>query len=72
MSGMNGLLSQILSNVMMGKLQNHPLMGTVNQMLAGKNPQEQIQTLINLAKSKGMDVNAKMFSEEDLKSLGLK
>lgn len=72
MSGMNGLLSQILSSVMMGKMQNHPMMQTVNQMIAGKNPKEQIQTLINLAKSKGLDVNQKIFSDEDLKSLGLK
>ena len=43
-----------------------------NQMMQGKNPQEQIQTILNMAKSKGFDINAKIFTEEQARQLGLK
>ena len=46
-------------------------MQSFNQMMSGKTTDQQIQTLLNVAKSRGFDVNAKMFSEEDLKSFGL-
>lgn len=58
--------------VMQGKMQNNPLMNTFNQMMQGKNPQQKIQTLLNLAQSRGLDINAKQFTELDLKQLGLK
>lgn len=41
-------------------------------MMGGKDRQAQIQTLLNSAQSKGIDVNKKMFTEEDLRALGLK
>lgn len=52
-------------------MQNDPMMDLFNQMMQGKNPQQKFQTLLNSAKSKGMDINAKMFTESDLKALGL-
>jgi hypothetical protein len=42
-----------------------------NQMMSGKDSRQQIDTLLNLAKSRGFDINAKMFSESDLRTLGL-
>lgn len=69
---MNPLLSQLLNNFVMGKLNNMPQMQMFNQMMNGKTPQQQIQTILNMAKSKGIDINQKIFSEEDLKSFGLK
>ena len=57
---------------MMGQFNNTPQMQMFNQMMAGKNQQEQMQTLLNLAKSKGFDINKKIFSNSDLKTLGLK
>ena len=42
---------------MQGKFANHPLMKTVNQMMAGKTPEQQRQTVINTAKSYGFDLN---------------
>lgn len=68
---MNALLGQIMNNFIMGKLNNIPQMQSFNQMMSGKTTDQQIQTLLNMAKSRGFDVNAKMFSEEDLKSFGL-
>jgi hypothetical protein len=56
----------------MGKLNNMPQMQMFNQMMNGKTPQQQLQTILNMAKSKGIDINQKIFSEEDLKSFGLK
>lgn len=47
----------LLNMFMQGKFANHPLMKTVNQMLAGKTPEQQRQTIINTAKSYGFDLN---------------
>lgn len=69
---MNPLLSQLLNNFLMGKLNNMPQMKMFNQMMNGKTPEQQMQTILNMAKSKGIDINQKMFSEEDLKGFGLK
>ena len=49
---------QVLLNMFIqGKFANHPLMKTVNQMMAGKTPEQQRQTIINKAKSYGFDLN---------------
>lgn len=54
---------------MQGKFANHPLMQTVNQMMAGKTPEQQRQTVINTAKSCGFDLN--QLPPELLRSVGL-
>ena len=41
-------------------------MANFNKMMAGKSPQEQFKTLLNAAKSRGLDVDAKIFTKEDL------
>lgn len=56
---------------MSGQLTNNPLMSTFNQMMAGKDQNKQFQTLLNIAKSKGINIDEKMFSESDLRQLGL-
>lgn len=62
----------LLQQVMSGQLQNHPLMGTFNKMMNGKSPEQQFETLLNVAKSKGIDINKKQFTAEDLRQIGLK
>jgi hypothetical protein len=57
---------------MSGALQNNPTMSLFNQMMSGKTRSAQMQTLLNSAKSRGLDINQKIFSEADLKALGLK
>lgn len=42
---------------MQGKFANHPMMKTVQQMMAGKTPEQQRQTVINVARSYGFDLN---------------
>lgn len=42
-----------------------------NQMMRGKDPKAQMQTLLNCAKSKGIDIDEKRFTEDDLKSLAV-
>lgn len=54
---MNPMLSTLLNQFMQGQLANHPLMATVNQMMAGKTPEQQRQTVINAARSYGFDLN---------------
>lgn len=66
---MNALITQILSNFLAGKFQ--PQMQMFNQMMNGKTPEEQMQTILNMAKSKGININQKMFSETDLREFGL-
>lgn len=65
-------INTIIQDYMAGMFNNHPLMKQFNQMMAGKNREQQAQTLLNLAKSRGIDINKKMFSEQDLKKFGLK
>ena len=69
---MNNILGNLIQQVMVGKMRNNPMMGMFNQMMQGKTKEQQIQTLLNSAKSKGIDINAKQFTEQDLKMLGLK
>lgn len=47
----------IFNMFVQGQFQNHPLMATVNQMMAGKTPEQQRQTIRNVAKSRGFDLN---------------
>ena len=62
----------IMSKLMQGQLNRIPQMQQVNQMLAGKTPEQQWQTLMNFAKTQGIDPNAKILSEADLKTFGIK
>ena len=65
-------INTLIQNYLVGMYRNHPAMNKLNQMMAGKTPEQQGQTLLNFAKSNGIDPNSKMFSEQDLKMLGLK
>jgi hypothetical protein len=56
---------------MTGKLQQLPQWNIFSQFFNGKNQQQQIETFLNMAKENGIDVNAKMFTAQDLKQLGL-
>lgn len=68
---MQGMIQMIMQQMMTGQMQNNPMMGLFNQMMQGKTPEQQFQTILNSAKSRGIDVNAKMFTEADLRSMGL-
>ena len=59
----------LLNMFMQGQFRNHPLMATVNQMMAGKTPEQQRQTIINVARSRGFDLN--QLPPELLRSVGL-
>lgn len=47
----------LLNMIIQGQFKNHPLMQTVNQMMAGKTPEQQRETIRNVAKSRGFDLN---------------
>lgn len=66
---MNPMLSMLLNRAMQGQLANHPLMKTVQQMMAGKTPEQQRQTVINTAKSCGFDLN--QIPQDVLRQAGL-
>ena len=67
-----GMLSNLLDQAMKGSLQGHPLMNLFNQMMHGKSRSEQIDTLLNAAQSKGIDINAKQFTEDQVRRFGLR
>ena len=50
--------------------QNPQMRGLFNQMMQGKTRQEQMQTILNAAKSNGVDINQKVFPAELIKSFG--
>lgn len=62
----------MMQMMMQGRFQNHPQMALFNQMMQGKNPNQQMETILNAAKSNGFDINQKMFTEEDLRALKLR
>lgn len=66
---MNPMVMMLLNKFMQGQLANHPMMAQVNQMLAGKTPEQQRQTIINTAKSFGFDLN--QIPQEVLRQAGL-
>lgn len=51
--------------------QNPQMRSLFNQMMQGKTKEEQIQTILNAAKSNGIDINQKVFPEEFVKMLGV-
>lgn len=67
---MNPMVMMLLNKFMQGQLANHPLMQSVNQMMAGKSLEEQRQTVINAARSYGFDLN--QLPPEVLRQAGLK
>lgn len=44
---------------------------TFEQMMAGKDFGQQMQTILNMAKSQGIDINAKIITEQQAQQLGL-
>ena len=50
--------------------QNPQMRSLFNQMMQGKTKEEQMQTILNAAKSNGVDINQKVFPEELIKSFG--
>ena len=65
-------LQQLVQQVMSGSFRGTPMMQAFNNMMQGKDQKSQLQTLLNCAKSKGIDINEKRFTEDDLKALGLR
>lgn len=65
-------IGTLIQKFMLGQFNNHPAMAQFNKMMQGKNLDQQKQTLLNFAKSNGIDPDAKIFSEADLRKLGLK
>lgn len=47
------------------------MLAAFNKMMSGKSQTEQFRTLLNAAKNKGIDIDAKIFTKDDLKTLGL-
>lgn len=51
------MLQQGMQLLLSGKLNKHPLMQQFNQMMAGKTIEEQKETLLNYAQTRGYDRN---------------
>lgn len=66
------MINMLINMFFKGQLQNHPLMAQYNQMMQGKTPQQQVQTIMNMARSKGLDLNKPILTEQQARQLGLK
>lgn len=66
------MFDMLINKYLSGMFNNHPMMKQFNQMLAGKTPEQQLQTIINFAKSNGINPDEKIFSGSGLRKLGIK
>lgn len=66
------MIQMLINMFLQGTLRNHPMMAQYNQMMQGKNPEQQMQTIMNIAKSKGIDINAPIITEQQARQLGLR
>ena len=66
------MIQMLINMFLRGQLQNHPMMAQYNQMMQGKNSEQQLQTILNMAKSKGIDINAPILTEQQARQLGLR
>lgn len=64
------MINNLIAMAMQNKFQGTPEMQIFNKFFGGKTPQDQMQTMLNIANEKGIDINEKRFSAEDLKQLG--
>lgn len=62
------MLEQLIKSLISGMLNNTPAMQAFNQMMGGKSRSEQIQTIMNIAKTRGIDPNEKIFSREEVEA----
>ena len=72
MNALSGNYNGLIQNLLTGKFEGTPLMQQFNQMMKGKTPADQIQTLLNSAESMGIDINEKCFTKSQLANLGIK
>ena len=66
------MINMLIDMLMRKQIQNHPMMAQFNQMMTGKTPEQQLQTIMNIARSKGIDINAPILTEQQARRLGLK
>lgn len=66
------MINMLINMFLNRQLKNHPMMAQYNQMMSGKTPEQQLQTIINMAKSKGLDINAPIITEQQARQLGLR
>lgn len=66
------MINMLINMFLNRQLKNHPMMAQFNQMMSGKTPEQQLQTILNMAKSKGLDINAPILTEQQARQLGLK
>jgi hypothetical protein len=69
---MPNIIQTMMQKMVMGQLEQLPEMQQARQMLQGKTPQQQWETVCNFAKSQKIDLNQKILSRGDLESLGLR
>lgn len=66
------MIQMLINMLLQGTLRNHPMMAQYNQMMQGKNSEQQMQTIMNIAKSRGIDINAPIITEQQARLLRLK
>lgn len=68
---MNMLVNNLLANKLNSMPQYQQYVQSFNQMMNGKNDQQQMQTILNMAQSRGIDIHAPIITEQQAQQLGL-
>jgi len=68
---MNMLVNNLLANKLNSMPQYQQYIQSFNQMMNGKNDQQQMQTILNMAQSRGIDIHAPIITEQQARQLGL-
>lgn len=57
--------------MLMELLKSNPMVASILQMLNGKTDEQKCQAILDLCRQRGIDPNAKIFSEQQLREFGL-
>lgn len=68
---MNPKLIDIMNRFFKGEFNDNPIVRRIYNMLEGKSDAQKYATLVNMMQGQGFDINAKIFTEADLKRWGI-
>lgn len=68
---MNPQLIDLMNRFFKGEFNDNPIVRKIYDMLEGKSDAQKYRILINMMEGRGFDINAKIFSEVDLKRWGI-
>lgn len=68
---MNPQTIDIINRFLKGEFNDNPIVKRIYSMLEGKSDIQKYATIVNMLQGQGVDINAKIFTEQDLKRWGI-